>query len=134
MFSNSNKMLSKTCVRADNVNTVIIIYGGVTVFVVIIIRGLNVLEINTEVVVRNLISIISGKKILYLSEWTVVVTEIFLTTFTVQVRPLSNSHPFMNGKLSIYLSISTVTWMFCAINHNNFQKLFMTTIYKNMKV
>lgn len=97
MFSNSNKMLSKTCVRADNVNTVIIIYGGVTVFVVII-RGLNVLEINTEVVVRNLISIISGKKILYLSEWTVVVTEIFLTTLTVQVRPLSNSHPFMNGK------------------------------------
>lgn len=73
MFSNSNKMLSKTCVRADNVNTVIIIYGGVTVFVVIIIRGLNVLEINTEVVVRNLISIIFGKKILYLSEWTVVV-------------------------------------------------------------
>lgn len=55
-------MLSKTCVRADNVNTVIIIYGGVTVFVVIIFRGLNVLEINTEVVVRNLISIISGKK------------------------------------------------------------------------
>lgn len=91
-------MLSKTCVRADNVNTVIIIYGGVTVFVVIIIRGLNVLEINTEVVVRNLIPIISGKKILYLSEWTVVVTEIFLTTLTVQVRPLSNSHPFMNGK------------------------------------
>lgn len=90
-------MLSKTCVRADNVNTVIIIYGGVTVFVVIIIRGLEVLEINTEVVVRNLISIISGKKILYLSEWTVV-TEIFLTTLTVQVRPLSNSHPFMNGK------------------------------------
>lgn len=90
-------MFSKTCVRADNVNTVIIIYGGVTVFVVIIIRGLNVLEINTEVVVRNLISIISGKKILYLSEWTVV-TEIFLTTLTVQVRPLSNSHPFMNGK------------------------------------
>lgn len=91
-------MLSKTCVRADNVNTVIIIYGGVTVFVVIIIRGLDVLEINTEVVVRNLISIISGKKILYLFEWTVVVTEIFLTTLTVQVRPLSNSHPFMNGK------------------------------------
>lgn len=55
-------MLSKTCVRADNVNTVIIIYGGVTVFVVIIIRGLNVLEINTEVVVRNLISMIFGKK------------------------------------------------------------------------
>lgn len=76
----------------------IIIYGGVTVFVVIIIRGLDVFEINTEVVVRNLISIISGKKILYLSEWTVVVTEIFLTTLTVQVRPLSNSHPFMNGK------------------------------------
>lgn len=75
----------------------IIIYGGVTVFVVIIIRGLEVLEINTEVVVRNLISIISGKKILYLSEWTVVITEIFLT-LTVQVRPLSNSHPFMNGK------------------------------------
>lgn len=98
MFSNSNKMLNKTCVRADNVNTVIIIYGGVTVFVVIIFRGLNVLEINTEVVVRNLISIISGKKILYLSEWTVVVTEIFLTTLTVQVRPISNSHPFMNGK------------------------------------
>lgn len=99
MFSNSNKMLSKTCVRADNVNTVIIIYGGVTVFVVIIIiRGLDVLEINTEVVVRNLISIISGKKILYLSEWTVVITEFFLTTLTVQVRPLSNSHPFMNGK------------------------------------
>lgn len=91
-------MFSKTCVRADNVNTVIIIYGGVTVFVVIIIRGLNVLEINTEYVVRILISIISGKKILYLSEWTVVVTEIFLTTLTVQVRPLSNSHPFMNGK------------------------------------
>lgn len=91
-------MLSKTCVRADNVNTVIIIYGGVTVLVVIIIRGLNVLEINTEVVVRNLISIISGKKILYLSEWTVVITEFFLTTLTVQVRPLSNSHPFMNGK------------------------------------
>lgn len=98
MFSNSNKMLSKTCVRADNVNTVIIIYGGGTVFVVIIIRGLNVLEINTEVVVRNLISVISGKKILYLSEWAVVVTEFFLTTLTVQVRPLSNSHPFMNGK------------------------------------
>lgn len=98
MFSNSNKMLSKTCVRADNVNIVIIIYGGVTVFVVIIFRGLNVLEINTEVVVRNLISIISGKEILYLSEWTVVVTEFFLTTLTVQVRPLSNSHPFMNGK------------------------------------
>lgn len=76
----------------------IVIYGGVTVFVVIIIRGLDVLEINTEVVVRNLISIISGKKILYLSEWTVVVAEIFLTTLTVQVRPLSNSHPFMNGK------------------------------------
>lgn len=91
-------MLSKTCVRADNVNIVIIIYGGVTVFVVIIFRGLNVLEINTEVVVRNLISIISGKEILYLSEWTVVVTEFFLTTLTVQVRPLSNSHPFMNGK------------------------------------
>lgn len=98
MFSNSNKMFSKTCVRADNVNTVIIIYRGVTVFVVIIIRGLEVLKINTEVVVRNLISIISGKKILYLSDWTVVVTEIFLTTLTVQVRPLSNSHPFMNGK------------------------------------
>lgn len=76
----------------------IIIYGGVTVFVVIIIRGLEVLEINTEVVVRNLISVISRKKILYLSEWTVVVTEIFLTTLTVQVRPLSNSFPFMNGK------------------------------------
>lgn len=55
----------------------IIIYGGVAVFVVIIIRGLDVLEINTEVVVRNLISIISEKKTLYLSEWTVVVTEIF---------------------------------------------------------
>lgn len=112
----------------------IIIYGGVAVFVVIIIRGLDVLEINTEVVVRNLISIISEKKPLYLSEWTVVVTEIFLTTMTVQVRPLLNSHPSMNGKKSIYLSMSTVTWMFCAIDHNNFQKLLMTTIYNNMKV
>lgn len=55
-------MLSKICVCVDNVNIVIIIYGGVIVFVVIIIRGLNVFEINIEVVVCNFILIIFGKK------------------------------------------------------------------------
>lgn len=112
----------------------IIIYGGVAVFVVIIIRGLDVLEINTEVVVRNLISIISEKKPFIFLNGRLLLQKFFLTTMTVQVRPLSNSHPSMNGKKSIYLSMSDVTWMFCAIDHNNFQKLLMKTIYNNMKV
>lgn len=61
----------------------IIIYGGVIVFVVIIIRGLNVFEINIEVVVCNFILIIFGKKIFYFFEWMVVVIEIFLIILIV---------------------------------------------------
>lgn len=76
-------MLSKICVCVDNVNIVIIIYGGVIVFVVIIIRGLNVFEINIEVVVCNFILIIFGKKIFYFFEWMVVVIEIFLIILIV---------------------------------------------------
>lgn len=76
-------MLSKICVCVDNVNIVIIIYGGVIVFVVIIFRGLNVFEINIEVVVCNFILIIFGKKIFYFFEWMVVVIEIFLIILIV---------------------------------------------------
>lgn len=76
-------MLSKICVCVDNVNIVIIIYGGVIVFVVIIIRGLDVFEINIEVVVCNFILIIFGKKIFYFFEWMVVVIEIFLIILIV---------------------------------------------------
>lgn len=76
-------MFSKICVCVDNVNIVIIIYGGVIVFVVIIIRGLNVFEINIEVVVCNFILIIFGKKIFYFFEWMVVVIEIFLIILIV---------------------------------------------------
>lgn len=61
----------------------IIIYGGVIVFVVIIIRGLEVFEINIEVVVCNFILIIFGKKIFYFFEWMVVVIEIFLIILIV---------------------------------------------------
>lgn len=61
----------------------IIIYGGVIVFVVIIIRGLDVFEINIEVVVCNFILIIFGKKIFYFFEWMVVVIEIFLIILIV---------------------------------------------------
>lgn len=76
-------MLSKICVCVDNVNIVIIIYGGVIVFVVIIISCLNVFEINIEVVVCNFILIIFGKKIFYFFEWMVVVIEIFLIILIV---------------------------------------------------
>lgn len=61
----------------------IIIYGGVIVFVVIIIRGLNVFEINIEVVVCNFILIIFGKKIFYFFEWMVVIIEFFLIILIV---------------------------------------------------
>lgn len=60
----------------------IIIYGGVIVFVVIIIRGLEVFEINIEVVVCNFILIIFGKKIFYFFEWMVVI-EFFLIILIV---------------------------------------------------
>lgn len=134
MFSNSNKMLSKTCVRADNVNTVIIIYGGVTVFVVIIIRGLNVLEINTEVVVRNLISIISGKKN-PLSFWMDgCCYRNFFDNIDCSGSTFIKFPPIYEWKIEhIFIYVNCDMDVLCN-NHNNFQKLFMTTIYKNMKV